>query len=286
MSASLLLRPRAATPDDFGWFRTLGEYLGDAMCNFMAGPQRAEASVQAVTEERYSEWCPSQPSLSLLIPFELGKDMGEVVVVVPGQLVSQILDIQYGGSGDVPPRKCFSTSETRLITRLTAHLLPSINRAMQGIVVDPAKALPVVIDMQAFNLPQYRDSIVLGKIGIESTVFGPTTIHCFIGYAHAKKMAMRHADANPTQLPAEPEWQAKMQAAAMHVALPARAILTHADVPISQLLSLQAGDILPVLLPADVPLLVAGRRFARGTIGEANGRAALKIKNMEGLYCE
>jgi hypothetical protein len=36
------------------------------------------------------------------------------------------------------------------------------------------------------------------------------------------------------------------------------------------------------MLPADVPLLVAGRRFARGTIGETNGRTALKIQNMEG----
>lgn len=36
------------------------------------------------------------------------------------------------------------------------------------------------------------------------------------------------------------------------------------------------------MLPADVPLLVAGRRCARGTVREANGRAALKIENMEG----
>lgn len=286
MSASLLLRPRPATTDDFGWFRKLGEYLGDAMCDFMAGPQKVEASVQTVNEARYSEWCQSQPSFSLLMPFELAKDIGEVVVVVPGQLISQILDMQYGGSGDVPPRNSFSTSEMRLITRLTAHLLPSINRAMHGIIAEPARALPVVVDMHAFDLPQYRDSIVVGKIGIESAALGPATIHCFIGYAQAKKIAMRYADANPTQLPAEPEWQAKMQAAAMRVALPARAILTHADVPVSRLLSLRTGDILPVLLPADVPLLVAGRRFARGTIGEANGRAALKIENMEGPYCE
>jgi hypothetical protein len=36
------------------------------------------------------------------------------------------------------------------------------------------------------------------------------------------------------------------------------------------------------MLPADVPLFVAGHLFARGTIGEANGRSALKIENMEG----
>ena len=286
MSASLLLRPRNTAPDDFGWFRRLGEQLGDAMCAFMSGPYKVEATVQTVTEARYSEWSSTQPAFSLLMPFDLGGDMGEVVAVIPGQLISQILDLQYGGSGDVPVRHGFSTSETRLVTRLGGHLLPTVSRAMQGITAVPVKALPVVAAMQSFDLPQYRDSIVLAKIVLERGALGSATIHCFIGFAHAKKMAMRFADANPTVLPAQPEWRAKMQAATLHVALPARAVLTHANVPVSQLLSLRVGDILPVLLPADVPLLVAGRRFARGTIGEANGRAALKIENMEGPYSE
>ena len=286
MSASLLLRPRNTAPDDFGWFRLLGEYVGDAMCAFMAGPYKVEASVETVTEARYSEWSASQPAFSLLLPFELGKDVGEVVAVIPGQLISQILDLQYGGSGDVPARNSFSTSETRLIARLGAHLLPPVSRAMQSIVAESVKALPIVTDMQSFDLPQYRDSIVLVKISLDRGALGPATIHCFIGYALAKKMALRFADANPTVLPAEPEWQAKMQAATLRMALPARAVLTHADVPVSRLLSLSVGDILPVMLPTDVPLLVAGRRFARGTIGEANGRAALKIENMEGPYSE
>ena len=286
MSASLLLRPRSAAPDDFGWFRKLGELLGDAMCEFMAGPQRGEASVQTVTEARYSEWSLSQPAFSLLLPFELNKDAGEIVVHVPGQLISQILDLQYGGAGDVPPRNSFSTSETRLVARLGAALLPVINRAMQGIILEPAKPLPVVTDLPSFDLPQYRDSIVLSKIGIQWLAPSPIIITCFIGYAHAKKIAMRFADANPTQMPAEPVWRAKMHSAALGVALPARAVLTQADFPASRLLGLRAGDILPVLLPADVPLFVAGRRFARGSIGESNGRAALKIENMEGPYCE
>ena len=282
MSASLLLRPRSAAPDDFGWFRKLGELLGDAMCEFMSGPQRGEATVQAVVEARYSEWCLSQPAFSLLMPFELNKEAGEIVVHVPGQLISQILDLQYGGTGDVPSRNSFCTSETRLVARLGAVLLPVINRAMQGIVTEPAKPLPVVTDLPAFDLPQYRDSIVLAKIGIEWIAPSPVMITCFIGYAQAKKIAMRFADANPTTMPAEPQWRAKMHNAALGVALPARAVLTQADFPASQLLGLRAGDILPVLLPADVPLFVAGRRFARGSIGESNGRVALKIENMEG----
>jgi flagellar motor switch protein FliM len=136
--------------------------------------------------------------------------------------------------------------------------------------------------LQAFNLPQGHDNIILAKIDVECSALGSNAIHAFIGYAQAKKIAMRFADANPNGLSADPEWKDKMRNAALRVPLPMRAILTQADVPVSRLLSLRPGDILPVMLPADVPLLVAGRRFARGTIGEANGRTALKIENMEG----
>ncbi|MCO4091308.1 MAG: hypothetical protein HEQ34_05045 [Sphingorhabdus sp.] len=282
MSASLLLRPRTAVADDFGWLQKLCENLGEAMCDFLASHQKVEAKVQSVAEARYSEWYPSQPAFSLLMPFELGKDTGELVVAVPGQLISQILDVQYGGLGKVPERQGFSTSEMRLAMRLNAHLLPYVNHALLGAISEAVSAQPVQTDLQAFNLPQYRDSIVLAKIDVECPALGSNAIHGFIGYAQAKKIAMRFADANPNGLPADPEWKDKMQNATLRVPLPARAILTQTEVPVSRLLSLRPGDILPVMLPADVPLLVAGRLFARGTIGEANGRTAVKIENMEG----
>ena len=216
------------------------------------------------------------------MPFALGKDAGELVMVVPGQFISQILDVQYGGLGKVPERQGFSTSEMRLAMRLNAHLLSYVNHALLGAIPEAVNAQPVQTDLQAFNLPQCHDNIILAKIDVECSALGSNAIHAFIGYAQAKKIAMRFADANPNGRPADREWKDKMRNAALRVPLPARAILTQADVPVSRLLSLRPGDILPVMLPADVPLLVAGRRFARGTIGEANGRTALKIENMEG----
>ena len=282
MSASLLLRPRTALADDFGWLQKLCENLGEAMCDFMASHQKVEAKVQSVAEALYSEWYPSQPAFSLLMPFALGKDAGELVVVVPGQFISQILDLQYGGLGKVPERQGFSASEMRLAMRLNAHVLSYVNHALLGAIPEAVNAQPVQTDLQAFNLPQCHDNIILAKIDVECSALGSNAIHAFIGYAQAKKIAMRFADVNPNGRPADREWKDKMRNAALRVPLPARAILTQADVPVSRLLSLRPGDILPVMLPADVPLLVAGRRFARGTIGEANGRTALKIENMEG----
>jgi len=72
-----------------------------------------------------------------------------------------------------------------------------------------------------------------------------------------------------------------MRAAAMRIRLPARTILAHSDISFQRLLTLAPGDILPLLLPTQIPLTVAGHVFAHGSLGEANGRTALLIEKME-----
>lgn len=286
MSASILLRTRTPSTDDFSWFEKLAESLAGAMREFISGPNVISAQVLSVSKARFSEWSAAQPPIGILLPFELGKDADEVVLHIPGQLISEMLDLQYGGSGDVPARNSFTGSELRLVTRLAAHILPFIGSATQEVIPEPARMQSAQTDLDAFNWPRYRDSIVLADIQIERAGANPATISCFIGYARAKKIALRFSAAHPAQIPAQPEWQAKMKSAAMRVPMETRAVLTEATFPLSRLLALRPGDILPVMLPADVPLIIAGRCFARGSIGEANGRAALQIQNMEGFHCE
>jgi flagellar motor switch protein FliM len=66
------------------------------------------------------------------------------------------------------------------------------------------------------------------------------------------------------------------------VRLQARSVLARPTVSVSELLDLKPGDVIPISLPAIVPLLVSGRQIALGKMGEQDGRAALKIEKVEG----
>lgn len=285
MTGSILMRPRPAQ-DDFSWFQRLADSLASGLQSFLSGPAKFTATTAAVNKTRYSEWYPAQSNFGILLPFELGKDADEIVLHIPGQLISQALDLHYGGSGAVPPRAVFTPSELRFVARLGASLIPHMGIANADAMPQPARALEMHPDIHSFDWPRYRDSIVVADIHVAGPGISQTTLSCFIGYARAKKIGLRMAASNPTQLPPQPEWQAKMKTAALRVPIPARAILTQAEFPLSRLLALRAGDILPVMLPAEVPLFVAGRRFAHGSMGESNGRAALKIDHMEGPQSE
>lgn len=61
------------------------------------------------------------------------------------------------------------------------------------------------------------------------------------------------------------------------IPLPLRAVLADMRVPVSRLSALAPGDILPLSLRREVPLLAQGTELARGTIGTMDDRVALKL---------
>ena len=72
-----------------------------------------------------------------------------------------------------------------------------------------------------------------------------------------------------------------MNKALRDVRLPVRSVLARPEISLVKLLSLEVGDIIPLTMPRHVPVTVAGRSFAVGSIGEANGNAAIMIEHIE-----
>jgi len=59
-----------------------------------------------------------------------------------------------------------------------------------------------------------------------------------------------------------------------------RSVLARPELTMGQLMALKPGDVIPINLAAKVPLLVGSKRFAEGTIGEQEGRAALLVESV------
>jgi flagellar motor switch protein FliM len=84
----------------------------------------------------------------------------------------------------------------------------------------------------------------------------------------------------------DPAWTNNLMRAAMNVKLPVRSVLAEPVIPLSQLMSLQPGDIIPISFGPEIPLRVANHRFARGAVGAANGRAAIRVHRIEPIENE
>jgi flagellar motor switch protein FliM len=76
-------------------------------------------------------------------------------------------------------------------------------------------------------------------------------------------------------------WKANLARRAGDIAMPARSVIARPLLSMQQLMALRPGDVIPIGMPRRVPLLVADRRIATGTIGERDGRVAFMIDHLE-----
>ncbi|MGL4314927.1 MAG: FliM/FliN family flagellar motor switch protein [Sphingomonas sp.] len=88
--------------------------------------------------------------------------------------------------------------------------------------------------------------------------------------------ALSHRDAA-----SRARWQGELARRAGDIAMPARSVIARPLLSMQQLMALRPGDVIPIGMPRVVPLLVADRRVATGTIGERDGRVAFMIDHLE-----
>jgi flagellar motor switch protein FliM len=269
------------TINDFTTLAPHSDRLARAFQEMFSGRINGSISTKpgTIVAARYTEWRISQNPFGMLLRYRVSGNGTELIVHIPGYLVSQIIDIHYGGTGHVPTRPRFTPAETKFVARLGKQLAPHISLVAGA----PAELVEIQPDILSFGWPKSLDSICLINVFVEAAAIKSATVSCFMSVETARTLTIQIAGSSEQSLAYDPVWQSKMQSAAMRVRFPARAILTRCEMPAARLLCLAPGDILPVILPSKVPLTIAGRQFAYGTIGEANGRAALQIETIEGM---
>ncbi|MBC6436508.1 hypothetical protein FM036_47570 [Nostoc sp. HG1] len=272
------------TSDDTGGMAEIeqvGKRLGRGLQELLSTASGHPVSVKpgSVNAGSYNEWRIAQNPFGMLLRYQLTAQHGQVLVHIPGVLLSQIVDLAYGGNGNLAVRSAFTPAETRFAERVAEQLAPVIRAALGAILSVTPAFIALETDLLNAAWSKAQDRVLIGTAFVDSTGVKPATIGWII-CAEIAKSACSLQVANDASSP-DPVWRDRMRASAMAVRMPARSVLTRCELPLTRLLTLAPGDVIPVFLPATIPLTVAGRTFARGSIGEANGRAALRIETME-----
>jgi flagellar motor switch protein FliM len=247
--------------------------------NLLDGSNNRGISVTAGTAQiaRYPEWRIAQNPFSALLRFRLPNGNDEALVHLPGHLISQIVDLHYGGNGNVPLRTEFTPAELRL----TGRLGEQIAGALAAAGAPPVIFAETQTDLLGASWPKSREAITVLPLTAEGGEIKPAVISLIFATETARVFSASADHEASYALPADAAWSEQMRIAAMRVRFPARCVLARNEVPFARLLTLTAGDVLPLLIPAQIPLTVAGRSFAYGSLGAANGRAALMIERIE-----
>jgi flagellar motor switch protein FliM len=57
-------------------------------------------------------------------------------------------------------------------------------------------------------------------------------------------------------------------------------VLAEPVIPLAMLMELKAGDVIPINVDKDVPVMVGGDRLGAGTVGTSNGKAAIRLTSI------
>ena len=265
---SLLRQPQ--TEESFPALDRVGLQFARTLKDYLATFEFADVSMEPPTSHvmPFGHW-QAMRGADMLFQFRLQKKLS-VLIAVPQPVLLALVDLFYGGSGaQANARGALTAAELRFAERLAGQFVAMLAAAWTG-------SRPV---LSAIALSSEAKPYCTANEAVLVQDFPTGKIACVY------QLGALRAEAGPSdetvQAKPDPEWSARVNAAALSIRLPVRTIFARPQISVTKLIALQPGDIIPLLLPQHVPITVGGRHFAQGSVGEASGRVAIKIENMQ-----
>lgn len=274
-------RPMSALPA----LDRIGERMARRMRDVIEPFARAKPRITAapVIIQRFETWRSEKPEFTSLNLYRFRPLKGGVLVTLQPEFISLLVDSFYGGTGAVVSMRAeeFTATEERLLGRLVDTLMTGLAEAWSEVVPAAPQFVARETNTAYATLVHRDEPVAVTRFTVVSPQGAPSVID--IVYPVSSIRAVETALSSRVQDDAGiggGEWRDRMAAALGEVRLDARSVLARPTMQIHDLLKLAPGDLIPIALPTMVPLLVAGRVIAHGTIGDNDGRAALKIEKM------
>ena len=246
---------------------------------------KPRVTAEPVTVRRFDAWKAEQPEFLSVSLYRFRPLKGGILLAIAPELVGRLVDAFYGGPGIHSERlvKEFTPTEERLLTRLSEAVTETLVELWSEVMPVKAQLASREINTGHAALVAADEPVAVTRLSVAFGSGKPCRIDILYPVAALRAIegqlsAKVHDDTGMSGA----EWRERMGEALADVRLQARSVLARPTLSVSELLQLKAGDVIPISLPALVPLLVAGRQIALGKIGEQDGRAALKIEKIEG----
>lgn len=207
---------------------------------------------------------------------------GPVLLAGSRMLVLQLVDIFYGGKGKVAiERDELTDAEERFAARLGRDMGLQIAAAWRDKMAVEPELDCVTGDPAKLAALRADDELLVQRFTLRGAPLDGRTLFCAYPLAALRGIAGAEPVAEAVDSHVDPAWTSALNKAVKAVRLPVRSVLARPQISLVKLLSLEVGDVIPITMPRHVPVTVAGRSFAVGSIGEANGNAAILIEQLE-----
>ena len=208
---------------------------------------------------------------------------GQALAVLDGRFVLELLDLFFGGTGhvanDLPIE--FTPAAEAMVGRLGTMLAEPLRAAWEPLARIAFEPGHVEINPSLIADLDTDDAVVVTRFGIAASTAKPV----FLDLLYPVSALKPHGPSltgkvhGKTAEP-DPAWRTGLTRAVMDVRFPIRSVLAEPMVSLSMLMELKLGDVIPISVGQDVPVMVGGDRLGAGTVGTSNGKAAIKLNSI------
>lgn len=197
--------------------------------------------------------------------------------VVDGRFLIEMLDLFFGGAGVAPlpmPAE-FSPAADAMAVRIAGMFAEALGTAWEPLtrVSFAAGRLEQAADIDG------EDAVIVTRVGVD-TPGQPMFVDILYPVVALKPHGATLTGKVLDKAEPDPAWRNGLARATMGVRFPVRSVLAEPVVPLSILMELKAGDVIPISIAPDVPVMVGRDRLGCGTVGTSNGRAAIRLTSL------
>jgi flagellar motor switch protein FliM len=243
----------------------------------------AEISVRGIEMVKFGEY-----THSLMVPTNINlvrvKPLrGTALILFEPRLVFTVVDNFFGGGGRYPAKiegREFTQTEMRVIQLMLKQVFHDITEAWAPVLPLEFEYMNSEVNPHFANIVTPREYVVASKFHVELDG-GGGEVHITYPYSMLEPMReMLDAGISSDRTEKDENWVQSLHDQLLEAQVDVTSTLTNVELSLRKLMQLKAGDIIPVDIPARVPLRVEKVPIFHGEFGVSNGQRAVKITDV------
>ena len=246
-------------------------------------PSLSVASVQMLKYSEYVQglFLPASMNLVKVPPLQ-----GTALFTLDHKLVFALVDSFFGGSGAVQGQteeRDFTATEQRVVKLLLDHVFVDLRRAWEAVYPLDFQFGSTEVNPMFANIVSPSEVVVVNAFEIELDGAGGGGLHLTYPYAMLepiREILETGLQSDATQT--DERWGKALRAEIEFIDVELAAQLGETQITLRRLLTLKAGEVIPIELPEMVTATVEGIPLLRGKFGASGGNLAIKVKETIG----